>query len=175
MKRHSKKILFGSLLLILLVWVINGIINFELNNSNSTKVSGILRKDPKFDHTKSGRYLELVLIENRFRYHVGGTIYSDLDVGGVQTELKKDSLVSFYILKSKGINEFLDELVGVVDIYGLESNRKKFLRLEDVNKRNKTDRYYPIIIWLILFTIYLFSNWIKFPIHIFKSKKENAL
>lgn len=175
MKKHSKKIIYGFLLLITLLWIIDGIINFELNSSNVIKVSGVLKTDPKFDRTKSGRYLELILNDNRFRYQVGGTIYDDLDVESVYSDLKKDSVVSFYIIKSKGINEFLDELVGVIDIYGLESKGKKILKLEDVNKRNKSERYYPIIIWIILFTIYLFRNWIKFPVHLFKSKKRNAL
>ena len=161
LKQRLKKILYGSLLALGLVWLTEHAINFELKLSELKPVSGILESNPKFDRSRNGRYIELEILEDQWRYQTGGIGYKALDESNAQADLLKGESVTFLVSKSTGINEFLDGIVGVVDIYGLESNGKTYLSLEEYNKRREDNRFGGFFIWIIFFGIYIYGFWIQ--------------
>lgn len=45
--------------------------------------------------------------------------------------------------------------VGIKRIFGLKSNNKTFIKLDDYNTGKKDTRYLPIFIWLIFVGMYV--------------------
>jgi hypothetical protein len=159
---NLKKIIFGAMLTIGLFWTLDYAINFEIELSELKEVKGILKKSPKFDIVRgAGRYIELVISEDDYRYHTNGIGYDALKINELKKDFKIGQSVTFLVSKGTGIEELLDGLFGVVDFYGLKSNGKTYLNLQDYNKGRRGNRYTCIIIWFFFFGFYIYNFWIK--------------
>jgi len=158
---NLKRNFFGSILIIGLVWAIYHTYYFELELSELKEVKGVLSKDPNFKSNRHVNSLELVIYEDNWRYLATGNSYEVLDVNGVKEDLKKGQQITLLISQVTGINELLDQIVGVVDFYELRSNGKTYLKLEDYNSELKNNRFTFIFIWLFFFISYIYKFWFK--------------
>ena len=161
MKRNTKKILYGSILLIVLIWLINYFFNYSIERSELTEISGYLQQVPKFEKGKGGWHMELELDSDQYRYQTDGLSYDALDKDGVKTEITAGSRIQILVAKNIGFEEMMNLFVGIKRIYGLKSNNKTYLKLDNYNHGKKDTRYLPLFIWLIFGGMYIYSFWIK--------------
>ncbi len=161
MNRNTKKILYGSILLITLGWSVNYFFNYSIRKSELTEISGYLHNEPKFDKGKGGWYMELDLNSDEYRYQTDGLSYDALDVDGVKSELNAGSQIQILVAKNTGFEEMMNLFVGIKRIYGLKSNKKTFLKLNDYNKGKEGTRYSALFIWLIFAGLFIYNFWIK--------------
>lgn len=159
MTKKNKKILFGIVLLISFIWSINFFFNYKLKNSDLKKITGTLSKIPLFSSTSKSSYVELILDNSSSRYHTGGIGLKEMDKKAVKRDLTIGSTITLLVSKEKGVNEVLDDLVGVVDFYDLKSNGISYLSLEDYNNGRKGNRIFVLVLWSIFFCIYIYSFW----------------
>ena len=172
-RMNSKKKTYGLILIISFVWAIYYTYNFELELSELKEVNGVLLKNPKFNSNRSGKSIELVIYEDNWRYLTSGIGYQVLDADGVKRDFKIGQSITLLVSESSGVNEFLDRIVGVVDFYGLKSNGKTYLKLEDYNKQLYNNRCIGIFVWFILFVYYIYSFWLPDIIHFIKENKPS--
>lgn len=126
-----------------------------------TEISGYLHNEPKFDKGKGGWYMELDLNSDEYRYQTDGLSYDALDVDGVKSELNAGSQIQILVAKNTGFEEMMNLFVGIKRIYGLKSNKKTFLKLNDYNKGKEGTRYSALFIWLIFAGLFIYNFWIK--------------
>jgi hypothetical protein len=157
-----KKILYGIILTIGLIWLINYYFNFEIKKSELKEVTGFLQNDPMFDTGAKGHwFMELELMEDQYRYQTDGLSYKALDIKGVKQDLKAGTPIKLLVAKEIGFEETVNRFTDIIRIYSLSSGDKIYLKLEDYNNGKKSNRYFFPILWIILFGIYIYSFWIK--------------
>ncbi len=161
MERNTKKILYGSILIVALGWSINYYFNYSIERSDLIEISGNLQHKPTFSSVKGGWHLEFELNTDKYRYQTDGLGYDALDKDGVKTVLAVGSPVQILIAKNVGFEEIMNLLVGIKRIYGLKSDKKTFLKLNDYNKGKEGTRYTALFIWLIFAGFFIYNFWIK--------------
>lgn len=105
--------------------------------------------------------MELELDSDQYRYQTDGLSYDALDKDKVKTEITAGSRIEILVSKNIGFEEMMNLFVGIKRIYGLKSNNKTYLKLDDYNHGKKDTRYLPLFIWLIFGGMYIYNFWIK--------------
>lgn len=162
MNKNIKKVLYGIFLAIGLVWIINFSYNYKIERSELIEHTGVLSRDPEFcSGGRSGHYLRLKFKKEKFKYLASGIAYQALDMEAFKSDISKGARVTVLIAKESGVNEYLDGVVNVIDIYGLNSEGTDYLALEEMNEERHGNVWFSAIIWCILFGIYFYHNWLK--------------
>tara|TARA_R110002072_G_scaffold302577_1_gene486388 strand:- start:5617 stop:6120 length:504 start_codon:yes stop_codon:yes gene_type:complete len=159
MTTKTKKILFGTALVIGLIWTINYFFNSHLKNSDLKEITGTLSTPPLFSSTSKDNYVELILNNGTSRYHTSGIGYKEMDREAVKKDLKTGDRITLLVSKERGINEVLDGLVDVIDFYDLKSNGITYLELEKYNEQRKGNRVFFFVLWSFFFGLYIYSFW----------------
>lgn len=105
--------------------------------------------------------MELDLDSDQYRYQTDGISYAALDKDGVKSELNRGSQIHILVAKHFGFEEMMNLFVGIKRFYGLKSDKKTFLKLNDYNKEKEGTRYSALFIWLIFAGLFIYSFWIK--------------
>lgn len=175
MNQNVKKVFYGVLLTACLGWIVNYAFNYDLDNSELKEYTGTLSKDPEFYTAGRGNhYMRLKFINDENKYLSSGIGLQALDKEGVKSNLHKGTIVTILVANKTGVNEYLDGIVNVVDIYGLKSEGKDYLKLDDFNEGRKSNRPFFFIIWFVLFGFYIYNFWIKNKTSI-RSETNDAL
>lgn len=101
MKRNIKKILYGSILFVVLVWLIY----YSIEKSELTEISGYLQQEPKFEKGKGAWYMELDLDSDQYKYQTDGLSYEALDKKSVKTEITAGSRIQILVSKILGLKK----------------------------------------------------------------------
>lgn len=105
--------------------------------------------------------MELDLDSDQYRYQTDGISYAALDKDGVKSELNRGSQIHILVAKHFGFEEMMNLFVGIKRFYGLKSDKKTFLKLNDYNKEKEGTRYSALFIWLVFAGLFIYNFWIK--------------
>ncbi len=105
--------------------------------------------------------MELDLDSDQYRYQTDDLSYDALATDDVKSELKTGSQIQILVSKNIGFEEMMNLFVGIKRIYGLKSNKKTFLKLDDYNKGKEDTRYSPLFVWLIFAGLFIYNFLIK--------------
>jgi hypothetical protein len=163
MSISSKRIVWGFILGLSLIWVINYVFNYAATESDLKEVTGTLEKEIVFNESLKNPCIELDFLEDHFRYTTDRFGYDAFEVFDAKRTLSKGCRVTILVDKSAYITNSIKSGLNLTEVhfYSLKFKDKYYLTLEDYNEGIKTNRWMVLIIWSIACGGYIYELWFR--------------